>query len=445
MSRSRTLLTSPLVLSHPVSQALGLSAADRDSKPSSKQIEESGLVVVDCRQTSPAELAAGGGLVQDALAGGKPLLFLEPGTPHTEALCDAVSGCPQEPQSALLVQGRTNPSGLRDFDVAGLGHPLEAGPGAETAADSRLPRNGDAETSHCRCTPSGQGRSPLALSPESLDGFVARVRRQVDAKASPAQDSTIPTGLKYFQQNIAQSYSFTYQSASYTQPGAGALDLSWSVWGFLSQSQSANSQVLIVQAAYSLSPGTLIANNDEDRGFVNCYLNASAKPSFAAYQYQPTSACDSWSGTVSVPISYLSPTGGYQVYTFESSVNNSVTDWCVQNISSGSSQGSQWYMNSPCNGADVGDDWQDAFDWTGKVESMPSASTGTLSVNAVSAWNTSTLQTGYVSVPASLQWEGAHFYSSSCGLIGCYKINCGFSSKSWNPSWSFNFGPLNPS
>ncbi len=454
MSKETFMITSPQFIFHPVTQALGLTCENLRPTPTAQQIAGSQLIIFDCRQLAAEALGNSSGLLVQAVRQGKAILCLDPGAAHVAALQNLIQGCPSDAKSALFARGRGNSCGQMNFEVLTLSYPAIAASNEQANSASQAQQAaGTADlTAHaCSCSKSTSlAQLTAALAPASIDRFAARVLYAVEHERKLTQDTTIPTGLQYFLTTITDSASFTYSNSNadsgyQSNSSAGSIDLSWTVWGFLNQTATSNSQILVIEAAYGLSPGGLDSNDSDGRGYLNCYLNASADPSLSALEYQPTSGDDSWSGTISLPISYLSPTGGYQIWTFSDGVSNSISSWSVQNISSSASLGSQWYMNSPVAGNNVSDDWKDAFSFWGTVNDMPNASTGTLSVNAISAWSTTSLKNGTVSIPTQFAWQGAIFYGTSCFLGTCMGIHYASSGWTWSPSYSVNFSAIYPS
>ena len=150
-------------------------------------------------------------------------------------------------------------------------------------------------------------------------------------------------------------------------------------------------------------------------------------------------------GSVTIPISYLNPLGGYDIWNYEGSVNNTISSWSGSADSSGATLGGKYWMTSPCNGSDMNDTWQDAFTTWGHVKDLPAASTNTLSANSISAWVSNSILSGNQSVSGLFQWFASWLYGSnhSPGMYWTWHayINGSFS---WQPGFTVDFSPITP-
>ena len=82
----------------------------------------------------------------------------------------------------------------------------------------------------------------------------------------------------------------------------------------------------------------------------------------------------------------------------------------------------------------------------GHVGDLTGASSGSLNVNSMSAWETSSLQSGSVYVGGNFGWQGARFWGSSCSPGMYWKINANWNYYyNWNPGFTVDFSSLQPS
>lgn len=433
------------VLSHPVTYLFHLPSGAAHGAPNASILGDRSLVLADCRLNAAQDIAA---WVGEGLAQKRPVLLLCPSVDTLAALKGRVGILPHAAGAALLIAARQNSSGLMNFEVSTLEYTAAAGNEQSLGGPAAAAKGGQAPKGHdsqieCACTDFAT-LGTMFVQAEAVDAFKIRVERAMEGKfASVGAEPTPPTGLKYFLQVINQSIPFTY-SGSGVSNGAGALTLTWTVWGFLSQSQQSNAQYLSVEGQLSLAPGSLHADNQCDRGYGNGYLKATLTAPLNYTASVPTSGDGTFSGTVSIPISYKSPLGGYQIWNYSSSVNNTVSSWSCRSLSSGNALGAMWWMNSPCNGSNINDTWRDAFTFWGHVNGFTGASSGSLGVNTVFAWNTSTLLTGYQNIGTSFEWEGARFYGSSCSPGVYWYINAPYGIWSNQTGFSVDFTSINP-
>ena len=434
------------LLAHPVSYLFHLGENVRRGTPDADALEGARLVLADCRTAAAGDVAQWLGSGLDA---GKPVLLLCPSADTLAALDGKLGLLPLTASAALLVSASRNPSGQRNYRVHALEYsatptgslsaeaPSKAaeGSGPKGAADAAIP---------CACIDFAALGSAF-VDPAAADLFKVQVEKAMDPRHAAEVYDSPPTGLKYFTHVYNTSRSFTYSQGGTPNPGAGVANFTWTVWGFLNQTQQSNSQYLVVEGRISVSPGTLYSNTECDRGFGNAYVQGTLTAPMQAYNFVPTSGDGSFSGTVSIPISYKSPTGGYLIWNYSGSVNNSITSWSCKSISSGESLGAEWWMTSPCNGSNVDDDWDDAFTFWGHVNDLTGASSGSLDVNSVSAWVSNTLLTGNQTVNGNFGWQGVRFWGSSCSPGMYWATNAGWN---WfynvNPGFSVDFTPINP-
>jgi hypothetical protein len=431
------------ILPHPVTQLFHLHDDVAKGIPNAQVLADKRLAIADCRLAMAREAAD---WVAEILAADKPVLLLCPGAEHLAGLQGTVGILPQVPVAALLVAARENSSGLLNFTVHALHYTVELSDGASSdapaAAREKAPAN---EIAGAGTDSANLGN--VFVDPSAVDAFKIQAEKAMDPVYAPLfaatpGDNTPPTGLKYFLKVFNSICSFTYSRNGTSNKGAGTAAFTWTVWGFLDQTAASNSQYLVVEGRISVNAGTLYSNTQSDRGFGNAYVQGTLMAPMQPYSFVPSGGEGTFLGTVSIPISYERPTGGYSIWTYTSSVNNTVDSWTVKSISSGFSLGAQWWMTSPCDGSNLPDNWEHAFDDSGHVKDLTGASSGSLDVNTISAWHTNTLEPGYVNVYGNFRWVGARFW------FGFPKVvNYSWNGINFNPSPAFivNFKPINPS
>jgi len=437
------------LLSHPVSFLFHLDSSVAKGTPDKAAIGKRLLVIADCRTATATDVA---GWVDSSLAADKPVLLLCPSVETLAALKGRVGILPETAVAALFLRGRRNASGLVSYRVHALEY-AAISEGSDTAqADSAAAAQGQAPKTddtavECACIDFVSLGSAL-VGPAAADQFKVYVEREIDPKnvATP-DDNTPPTGLKHFMHVLSSTTPFTYSGGGVSNKSAGAMTRTWTVWGFLGQSEQGNSQYLVVESRISTNAGSLYANDARDRGFGNSYVQGTLTAPMSAYAFVPTSGDGTFSGTVSIPISYNSPTGGYQLWTYTGSVNNTVSSWACKSISSDASLGAQWWMTSPCDGSNIPDKWEDAYDsFWGHVNDFTGASSGSLDVNTISAWVSNTVLSGSQTVNSKYEWQGVRFWSSECNWLWCGIMHKP-SLNSWSVSLScsVDFTPIIPS
>ena len=447
MHNDRVLFASSSHVSHPVLDRLTGPLVSQQGKPVDASKHD--LVVVDGRH----EAAAFGDdhAVTAAVQAGVPLLLLAPTAAQFASLARLIGVSPDGPRQAAFITSSPHEAerGKRfflstlDYDLVTdqVDAALQPREGAGEAAEAQPRRRRDG----CGCG----GASTSHSGESSLENFVSRIESGIGGRR-PAALLEIPSGVIYFQTtwNDSRSYTdtFTDDDGDTFTNGQGTATVIYVIWGFLSQTASANSQYLVIEAAYSVNPGSLAGNDDETRGFANTYLLTGVGPAspFAAFQHIPGNGVNSWNDSITIPISYAQEFGGYGIWDYSATVNQSIDSWSVQNASSGLSQGSQWFQNSPANGTNIPNDYTDAFSTAGHVEPLPSASTGTLSTKEVNSWLTTTVQTGLVQLTGQVKWQQTVFYAESCGLFFCY-WNGYASVQRWiSPNFSVDFSKIKP-
>jgi hypothetical protein len=434
------------LLSHPVTHLFRLGADVAHGAPDAAVLGDKRLAVADCRTSTAAEAASWVGI---CLAAGRPILMLCPGADTLAGLRNTVGLVPDTASAALLVGSRRNPSGLVDLQVHALAYThgtsddetLSAASAAATEGGARLARNAPAS---CACTDFDELGS-VFVTPEAVDTFKMIVERAMDPRAdSPAPANTPPTGLKYFLHTYSTTVPFKYSGEGVSN-GPGAATFSWTVWGFLNQTKTSNSQFLVVEGRIACYAGTLYKNDQCDRGWGNTFVMGTLTAPLNALSFVPTSGEGNFAGTVQIAISYKDPTGGYLIWNFASSVNNTVSSWACKSVSSGASLGAQWWTTSPFDGSNFNDTWDDAFTFWGHVEGFTGASTGTLDVNSVSAWQTNVILDGHQSVKGDFSWQGGRLWGSDC-TPGVYWEKNGHRHRVFdvNPGFSVDFTPIHP-
>jgi hypothetical protein len=436
---------------HPVLDKLFGGSLPPNGNASVKDVGSAVLVVVDARLGS-ADLEPGG-VGRQALEAGVPLLIIAPNEGQLSSLSTLIGVTPETAAQAAFIVSSSNESekGKR-FRGTLLGYrPQEVeegyvgGENPQVTEKKAAAQKGKHGGSHpCGCG----GREARAVDTE-VSNYTTLIESSLTRAWTP-QPLALPDGLKYFQTTWTNVSYFTSTGTdddhTFTN-GQGSLSIAYTVWGFLSQSASSTSQYLIIEGSYNLNPGTLAGNDDETRGWLNVLLQSNVAPTSGNFNptgHVPTNGVDSWNETLTLSISYANPLGGYQIYTYQGTVNQTIGSWSVQNSSSGTSEGSMWFVNTPLNGSNIDNDASDAFTSGGHVETFPSASTGTVTANEINSWSTSTLQTGNVTVSVNMAWTEAVFYATSCGLLVCYRWNVMWLNWTFKPTFSVNFASLNP-
>ena len=435
------------MLAHPVSYLFHLQPGVANGDPSSAK--DKLLVIADCRLHSPDEIAAWLDATDTTRSA---VLLLCPNSTHMEMVSARFAITPIVPPAALLIRSRLREDGAPHHFVRALQYTATMGSTDEAEANSaaadKAGRTPPPEhPMDCDCT-DFEALGKVFVSPEAVDSFKLAVEHAMEGSLPQDTEPQPPTGLKYILTSFTSNIPFTYSQGGKSNKGAGSADFTWTVWGFLFQSASENKQILYVGGALNLSAGTLYSNDDCDRGFGNTYLTGTlnAPSPFTKIDFDPSSGSGSWSGSMTIPISYKSPTGGYQIWNFDQSFSNSVSSWDVKSVSSGNNLGAMWWMTSPCDGSNVSDQWKHAFSTWGHVGSLTGASSGSLDVNSMAAWQTTTLQSGNVYLPGNFGWQGARFWGSSCSPGMYWKINAGWTWYSnQNPGFTVNFASLQPS
>src|SRR5215471_6068497 len=435
------------ILSHPVTFLFHLDDSVHKGEPTKKVLADLKLVIADCRVALAKKIAE---WVDVALSVHKPVLLLCPDADTLADLHKHVGVLPILPVAALLIKRTKNESGLMNFAVDALDYSETE---SKSGSDSGPSRSGAREKKpasaasqmECACTDYAT-LSRVFVDASAVDTFKMKVETAMEKKEGLApRDGTPPTGLKYFLHVFSTNFSFTYSGAGASNKPGNAT-FTWTVWGFLNQTAQSNSQYLSVEGRINVYAGELHRNDSCDRGFGNAYVRGTLTAPMNALAFVPTSGSGDFSGTVDIPISYKSPLGGYQIWNYNSSMNNKIDSWSCKAISSAASLGAQWWMNRPCDGSNVPDKWKDAFSFWGHVHDFTGASSGSLDVNSISAWVTPTLLTGYQTISGDFSWEGAHFWGSSCSPGMYWGINAYWM---WfynaNPGFRVDFTPINPS
>lgn len=424
MLRDRVVYTGSSSVNHPVLDRLF--GGSLDPLPSGKTPDHTGatVVVIDARLTSND--LGDGGIAATALTAGVPVLILSPGEGQLDGLAAIVGAVPQTPMQAVFITPNANRKEAGRYEATILAYP----PGFATndAADNEKPRGKNDPAPAREAASCGCGKSAKEHAADGIGDFGVMVEGRLSTHRFSPTALAIPDGLKYFQTTWNPSISYFTSSNCegddcFTN-GQGSLTIRTTVWGFLNQTASANSQYLILEATYNLYPGTLAQNDDEGRGFLNTRLGSALTPNesgFAFHDHIPNNGINSWNENFTIDISYRDPlSGGYQIYRFETVVAQSIDSWSVQNATSGTTAGSTWFINSPVNGNNISDTWKGAIVDAGHIAAFPSASTGTLTAKESSAWQTSTIYSGNVSVSSDFAWDEDVFYATGCGLMICY-------------------------
>ncbi|HEX8308949.1 MAG TPA: hypothetical protein VF645_11100 [Allosphingosinicella sp.] len=426
-------------LPHPVTDRLGTRTLTVVDPNQLRQIESADLLIYDCRRNLSDDLADADGYLRKALQAGTPVLFLSPAANDHKGIGAIAGGALAIPSVATLVVVRPGAGGKRADHYALCYPPTGLG-------DSETRRDGSDQNE--RTPACCDDRPPPKRVDPSLLAFIRKAKQLAAAKQVPATVEDIPTGLVYVFQTYSCYAPFTY-SGDGNSNGAGSLTVSLTVWGFLNQSASQSSQVLGIQSTYSLNPGSLYDDDDQGTGFVNCYLQGVITPSSSSGSFNfidqaPTTGANSWTETAQTIVNYAPATGGFDTYTYTTTITEALDSWSVQPETSGSSVGPMWYLNSPCNGSDIPNTWSDAFNWHDEVEGFPGPSTGALGTSASAIWGTSNLVTGSVNIGAALGWEGTWFDSEDCFLGICSSTSAYWNWWTWNPVFWIDFTPLQP-
>ncbi len=446
MLRDRVLFTGTSLVSHPVLDRLFGGKLEVSDNAKLRDIGGHLLLVVDAR-LGTSDLGRDG-VARKALLEGVPVLILSPNEGQLDELTDIIGAAPSSPSQAVFIAPNGNRSEPTRFEASILGYPPEPGELRTLKRDTQ--REGE-DPSHRRKGGCGCAERKAATPGDTaMAKFITRIESRLTRPYSPAP-LEMPAGLEYIQTTWNPSTSFSTGDCDEDRcfdNGQGSIAFSFTVWGFLSQTASSNTQYLVIEATYNVNPGSLAGDDDETRGWVNTREKSSVTPTsggFALVDHIPNNGTDSWSDSFTLKIGYKSGVdGSYQIYDFNANVTQSIDSWSVQNVSQQSRGGSQWYVNSPLNGSNVDDSWTDAFTTWGHVEEFPSASTGTITLKEVSAWQTSQLQTGAFTVSATLTYELCVFWASSCGLLICYAGEAMIKPRSWAQNFTVNFSSINP-
>jgi hypothetical protein len=393
-------------VSHPATASIELGSGA--GAPSNGSLADKHLVLADCRSEATPDIV---GWTKIALAAGKPMMLLAPSLETIEALKDIVGVLPALASAALLIRAESNSAGLSDCDIWSLAD--DPSPERGDEGDAPIKNAREKDTSAPAGVPTADAAPSGLAGGQAASAFAAQVLEVMDPGYRRMQlDIQPPAGLKYTLNTTTLYSNFTYSDDGYTN-GPGLVTYVWTIWAFLGQSATANTQYLVVNGNLTLNAGTLYGNTDSSRGFGNDYLQGTLTAPMSPSSFVPTSGDGSFSGTVSIPISYSSPTGGYQIWTFSDSVSFSVSSWSCNSISSGAAQGAMFWMTSPCDGSNISGTWKDAFDIWGNIAALTPASSGTLSVNTISAWYTNSMLNGSQLVSAVFSWKGTYFWSST--------------------------------
>ncbi|WP_417624688.1 hypothetical protein [Paremcibacter congregatus] len=433
--------------SHPVAFLFHLNNLTEHGSPTKNKLKDKKLVVADGRSASAEQIKSWYGEVPKEM----PFLILCPTAEINNALTGATGAMPNFPAAAVMIQGKENACGLTDHTVEVLAYSAKAaGSSSKTAKSKEAIAKGLEGSSHpedeCDCTDFAS-LSQVFVAPEAANDYYSRLLDAMAGKNIPTV-STVnpPTGMKYTKtsQNVTTGFTYKYKKSN---KSAGAVTSTWTIWAFLSQSATENSQYLIVESNMSLAAGSLHSDDSCDRGYGNTYFYSSLDPSAAGFthvDHGPTSGSGVVSYKIDVPMSYKDPLGGYQVWSFEDEISSGATDWTCSSISSASKLGARWYMTKPCNGDNIGDHWKDAFSTWGHVGSLSSAGKASLQVKTYCAWSTKTLASGNISVAGDFGWQGSRFDGSSCSPGMYWKINYDATAYTWNPGFSVDFSTLQP-
>ena len=433
--------------SHPVAFLFHLNNLTEHGSPTKNKLKDKKLVVADGRSASAEQIKSWYGEVPKEM----PFLILCPTAEINNALTGATGAMPNFPAAAVMIQGKENACGLMDHIVEVLAYtPQSAGVGSKTAKSKEAIAKGLEGSPHpdedCDCTDFAS-LSQVFVTPEAANDYYSRLLDVMVGKNIPAETAiNPPTGLKYTKtsQNVTSGFTYTYKKSN---KSAGATTVTWTIWAFLSQSATENSQYLIVESSMSLAAGSLHSDDSCDRGYGNTYFYSSLDPSAAGFKqidHGPTSGSGVVAYKIDVPISYKDPLGGYQIWNFEDDISSGASDWTCTSISSGQKLGSRWYMTKPCNGDNISDHWKDAFSTWGHVSSLTAAGKTSLQVKTYSAWTSSTLAAGSVSVAGAYGWEGSRFDGSSCSPGMYWGINADWNYYTWPPGFSVDFSTLQP-
>jgi hypothetical protein len=433
------------LLSHPVTYLFHMEESITASDPAT--LAHKRVIIVDCRVSG---LAATAEAVDAGLAHRKPVVLLCPSEDSLKALEGHVALRPQVAAAAVLIHARPAEHGagidIWALEYSAAHHSHLSAEGPSRAAEAHKSPHGPQAPVGCACS-DAEDLLRAFTTAEAVNAFKMEVERLMDDR--PITRLTVdppPTGVVYFLDTFNSIVPFTYSGGGVSN-GPGSATFTWTVWGFLSQTATSNLQYLIVEGRISVSSGGMHKNDQCDRGFGNTYVQGTLSPpgSMGPQAFVPVSGNGRFQGAVTIPISYKSPLGGYQIWNFSTSVDNSVDSWSCKSISTGSALGAQWWMNTPCDGSNVADKWKDAFSFWGHVNDFTGASTGSVDVNTVSAWVTPSLLNGYQAVTGNFSWQGARFFGSSCSPGMYWAINAGWQwFYNWNPGFTVNFARIFP-
>jgi hypothetical protein len=248
----------------------------------------------------------------------------------------------------------------------------------------------------------------------------------------------MPGDLQRVMQLQSYSVPFTYTTSQFGQTqsnGPGALNVSITVWGFLNQpppGAGSNSQVMAIEVSYSLDAGTLYDHQDEGTGFVNMNFTDTFWPAglgvhsaFSLIGVVPSAGQNTWNQSVSTTLNYKAQTKNYGTWVYTFTVNDTVNGWSVRPYQVNGRPGAMWFLNTPVDGSNLANTWQDAFGgffqgYRVKYDQFPAAALQALAVKAAWLWTTNnTLLSGMQNPWNGPDWFGTWFDAEGCAIGPC--------------------------
>jgi hypothetical protein len=415
MRPDRVFVSGSSAIPHPVTDRLLAGLVPTKPAGEAGNLKDYRLVVVDARLGGD-DLAAGG-IAQRALEAGVALLVLAPAERQLAALASVIGTGSGSAAQAVFVAPAKNAE--RRFEVKVLGYPGVVVPDETPKKKNKKSEQPRRPKAKCRCHGSGRCEGM------ALPRFVSHVESRVERGFEAAPRVDLPDGLKYYFTTWSNDHDFTFATdGEYPfSNGQGMFSYDYTIWALLSQTADSEMTYVVTEGTYTVNPGTLDSNDDEARALLLLKVQSGIRPTPAgmdAVEHIPASGIDTWSDTLSLAISYLDPFGDYKIFTFETSVNHSVTSWSVVNSTSGTMQGSTWFVNTPVDGYTFPEDQNDAFNGSGHVEPFPATCAQTLALKDASAWRTPGKYAGSLLFECDSYAFGWSLYGTACGLAFCY-------------------------
>lgn len=391
-------------------------------------------VVVDCATVGAPALAGSPGL-GPLYRAGTALVLLDATVEHKQAIAGHVPAVSAHASAASFLVRLAASGASHDFAFEIGGCPEASSFGeVEERVDPAVPP-ADAGRP---CGASGGRRWSAEVREEHYRAFQRKVLPLLTARATlPAEEP--PAGLKHF------TYTMNWSRPWDEDGQATVLDTTYVYRGFLNQSATETYQIVSCESFARASPGSLKHDNDEDRGWFNSWYEMVAYPDsglpLAGFRSGPSSSGDPIRQTITVPISYPNPIGGYKSWDYVVNFDQAIPSWLVDSRSAGAELGALYRMKSPYNGFNQ-DDWKDAFTTWGHVKDLPGLCVHTLPADTVAIWRSSTLLSGSRLMRFREKWGHDRLNSSSCFLGQCAKIHIHYGWLQWDGAYYIDFTPI---